>query len=325
VDWFIIDLRMGLSLALQHAATTGVLTAYPKQLHDAVEKFQYAIRVQKNEILPYVRIDGPEYISTKTTLADLYISLADTALQAGSYDLAKEAYSEAMQWHERHNIGVAPLPPITEDHELALEEHLQLLREYRSMVNGNNNNGGQQKKWNNQKLYPKGNDDYEDQYYYERDDGYEGDMMANIGALYMAKGQTEAAISYMEQAVTRYESESDGQAMADLKLNLAMAYYRARRFADSQRLHLEALSAFQKLYGDGANPFVQILDRYEEMLQQQQGGQQQQQQQKQPPPSKEDGTTGDQTGEAKVIDLDQYRSSIKNATSAASMTVKEEL
>jgi tetratricopeptide (TPR) repeat protein len=328
-DWFVVDLRMGLSLALQQSATTGVLMADPHYLRDALEKFQYAIRLQKTEILPHLEVNGAQHVNAKTTLADLYISLADAALQAGSYDLAKEAYGNAMTLHDQHNIAVAPLPPMSEQNEQALEDHLQLLREYRGMVN--NGGGGQQHPQQQQKLYPKGNDDYDDAayHYYERNDGYEGDMMTNIGALYMAKGETEAAISYLEQALIKYQDETDGQAMADLKLNLAMVYYRVRRFHDSQRVHLDALSAYQQLYGDGVNPFVQMLDRYEDMIQQQQQQGIQQQQQPPPPPRpKEEGTTKDRTGDstgAKVIDLDQYRSSIKNATASASATVKAEL
>jgi Tetratricopeptide repeat len=146
----------------------------------------------------------------------------------------------------------------------------------------------------------------------------------------------------MEKSMAKYEvaGEAGGQAMADIKLNLAIAYYRVRRFDDSRRLHLEALSSFQKAYGDGVNPFMQRLDRYDDASNQQSKQQKRQNwlQNKNPQQSKTNNNNRKEEGEEKgtggapgtetvvgnVIDLDQYISSIKNATVSAA-TVKEEL
>jgi hypothetical protein len=101
--------------------------------------------------------------------------------------------------------------------------------------------------------------------------------------------------------------------MADAKLNLGMGYFRAGRFADSQRVHFEALDIYRQLYGEGVNPYLQGLEEYEDMLIEAMGGK--------PQPKEE--TKGDLGNH--MIDLEKFKQSIKNATEALPNSVKEDL
>ena len=93
--------------------------------------------------------------------------------------------------------------------------------------------------------------------------------------------------------------------MANAKLNLGLSYFRARRFADSQRTHFEALDIYLQLYGEGINLYLQGLEEYEDMLNKAMGG-------KSTTKRGEEGRP-----ENPMIDLEKFKQSIKNATEAA--------
>jgi tetratricopeptide (TPR) repeat protein len=223
-----------------------------------------------------------------------------------------------MQWHAHHTIEVAPLYPIMEDQEdAALQEYTHALKEYREMLQSPN---GQPKQKKSSIYYPKGNEE-DEEYYADADDGYEGDLHASIGGLYLERGEAEHGMGHLEQAVRLYQTKGEGteRPTADVKLNLAIAYYRVRRFTDSQRVQFEALDIYRELYKDGVNPFTQDWDEYQDMMMEaaaQAGG-------ARPTKKKEENT---ENAAAHMIDLEQYKQSIKNATEAvASKKVKEEL
>jgi tetratricopeptide (TPR) repeat protein len=110
------------------------------------------------------------------------------------------------------------------------------------------------------------NDDGYD-YYYQRDDEYEGDLHVTLGALYLSNDDLEKAMVYFENAISLYQiNDSHSRRMADAKTNMAMALFRARQFQESIRVHTEALELYRALYGDGVNPLTQGLEDYEDLL-----------------------------------------------------------
>jgi tetratricopeptide (TPR) repeat protein len=303
----VLDLKFGLSLALQHAASTATLAG---QLANGIDYFQQAISLQVDTLLPRWQRHSQEEFDSQVAVADLYMCLADAAVQAGDYKLAKDTYAKAMQWHTQHNIEVAPIYPIMEDQDDgALQEYVHALKEYREMLQSPN---GQPKQKKSSIYYPKGNHE-DEEYYADADDGYEGDLHASIGGLYLERGEAEHGMGHLEQAVRLYQTKGEGteRPTADVKLNLAMAYYRVRRFADSQRVQFEALDIYRELYKDGVNPFTQDWDEAAQA-----GG-------ARPTQKKEENT---QNAAAHMVDVEQFKQSIKNATEAgASKDVKEEL
>jgi tetratricopeptide (TPR) repeat protein len=309
-EWDVLDLKLALSLALQHAASTATLIG---QLVNGIDYYQQAISLQLDSLIPHWQRGSQEEFNSQVAVADLYLSLADAAVQAGDYKLAKDTYAKAMQWHAHHTIEVAPLYPIMEDQEdAALQEYTHALKEYREMLQSANGQP-KQKKFS---IYQE-----DEEYYVDADDGYEGDLHASIGGMYLQSGKAEYGIGHLEQAVRLYKTKGEGaeRPTADVKLNLAMAYYRVRRFTDSQREQFEALDIYRALYKDGVNPFTQDWDEYQDMMMEaaaQAGG-------ARPTKKKEENT---KNAAAHMIDLDQYKQSIKNATEAvASKNVKEEL
>ena len=109
-------------------------------------------------------------------------------------------------------------------------------------------------------------------YYMPQDDGYEADVISAIGSMHLSKGDLEGGTRMIEDAIKMYESVQDvkknRRALADANINLAMAYFRSRRFGDSIECHQKALLTYRELYGDGVNPYSQAMDGIEEMLEQ---------------------------------------------------------
>jgi len=94
--------------------------------------------------------------------------------------------------------------------------------------------------------------------YYEKDDGYEADLHASIGAMLMARGFDDhiLAATHLLEAVRLYDlaGEPDGQNMASAKFNLAALHLRNRDYRESARVYGEALDLFRKLNGDNVDP-----------------------------------------------------------------------
>jgi tetratricopeptide (TPR) repeat protein len=111
--------------------------------------------------------------------------------------------------------------------------------------------------------------------YYEKDDGYEGDLHTSIATLYMARGDNSEnilAASHLEQAVRLYElsGEQDGQNMATAKFNLSILHARNGDYLASAQLHSEALDIFRAVVGEGVNPMGMGVDELSTLLEQQQ-------------------------------------------------------
>jgi hypothetical protein len=129
----------------------------------------------------------------------------------------------------------------------------------------------------------------------------------------------------LEQAAQLYhkKQEDRDRSMADVKLNLAMAYYRLRRFDDSQRLQLEGLDIYRELYGDGVNPHLQGFEEYEDTTTNNNNNNRMMKMDAMGTPFNDKKTADGK--DSPMINLEGYRQSIKNATEAMPNSGTEEL
>ena len=153
-----------------------------------------------------------------------------------------------------------------------LQSYLATLEEYHAMVEGGTG-GGHGHEGNS--IYDRTGIGSDSGYYYPRDDGYEGDLHAAVGSLYLSMDEPKRARGHLDMAIALYEGEnikewikdeSNARSMADAKFNLAIALYRLRFFPESAKVHFEALDIYEGLYGPDLNPLVQGLEEYEQAL-----------------------------------------------------------
>lgn len=90
----------------------------------------------------------------------------------------------------------------------------------------------------------------------DKDNGYEGDLHASLGSLYMSKNDSVNAIIHLKQAKLLYtlSGEHSEITMANVKLNLATLYLNLGDYLLSTQEYQEALDIYQSKYGDGINP-----------------------------------------------------------------------
>lgn len=321
------ELKVQFAVALQQLAT---IYAMEGHFSKAKKRFEQALQLQYDMLSAtnsgvYYQQDS-EY--TQTSIADLHLSFSDTCLQLGDYPCAKEQYGKAMSAHARHNIRVAPMMPVEADAEVdaAMQEAVGALEDYRVSVEGST--GGSTYRRQHGLDSPYDADSGSDGYVYAKDDGYEADLLASLGTMYLSLGD-EQAVSYLEEARDLYsglKEDRESAGMADLLINLAMAYYRNYEFEKSKETQWQALDLYQKMFGDGVNPYMQLLDVG--------GG-------SAPPAEDGDDSRGSSKADSdssvgnkaqasatsKTIDLESFQQSIQNATdsSNANREIKEEL
>lgn len=258
------ELQFSYASALQQAASLAIMQG---RLTDAKQTYLRALDLQMM-LLPRLASATSPSMDTQSShmaIADTLLSLADTCVQLGDYDCAKKTYRQAMEFHEKHKIEVAPMMPLEGDRDedmsdwnRAILETMEALKEYRL-----HSQGGKGRYWRSfsDPLNMAGSGG---EYMYEKDDGYEGDLLASLGTMYLSIGDPRA-ILHLEQAKDKYSSSRDDKnspAMADLLMNLSMAYYRNYQFQDSQRVHGQALDIYRRLYGDGVNPYMQGMENW---------------------------------------------------------------
>lgn len=315
------DYYSSMATAYHHAGTAAMTSQH--QLMKAKDYLSNALNLHLNYLLPSFgagaassygsypddgRADFLEQ-STKTSIGELYLSISNLCIQQGDYPRAKKAYTQTMDWYKNQRMDVPAMTTYESlgiDGDETLQLYVQQLEEYRRMVAaGEHGTGSIPRIMKRDTIYePKVEDDFGgDLYYYERDDGYEGDLLSAIGAVHLSNGDVDRAIQFLQQALSLYNSDpiQNKRTMADAKINLAMAHFQGHRFDDSKKIHFEALDAYQELYGDGVNPFMQMLDDAAAAMSGEGQGRKQQQQ----------GPNAD----VLQVDLDKYRTSLLNATS----------
>jgi tetratricopeptide (TPR) repeat protein len=252
------------------------------------------------------------------SIASLLVSSANAYSQLGQYDKSKSSYGLAMAFYSRFNIAVPPIAAITSagglDVDSLLDQYLGMVTAYRR---GTGQTGPPQQSQGNRGISTEDHDQTKN-IIYQRDDAYEGDVVFNLGSIYLSMGDENEAISWFEQAIELYENKGDERKarIASAKTNLALLYFRMGRFHDSERAHFDSLDIYEALYGDGVNPYLQ---EYQEELRQamEQLGVK----------SSNAETASTDGGTASGIDLEKYKQSIQNATemSAATNDRREEL
>ncbi len=255
-QWDRNELQLSFAATIQQVASVAMMQG---RLTDAKRQFVRSLAMQM-VLLP--KLSPAETQATHTSIADLLLSLADLCVQMGDYVYAKKTYQKAMGFHEIHKVKVAPMIPMEygedgmPDSNAAILDALAALKEYRFIVN-NDDRSQYQRPYSDSLGAPS-----DKEYFYEKDDGYEGDLLATVGTLYLSLGDPRA-ILFLEQAFEKYSNSADDRespAMADLLMNLAMAYYRGRQFQDSYRVYEQALDIYRTLYGDGVNPYEAMDD-----------------------------------------------------------------
>jgi tetratricopeptide (TPR) repeat protein len=275
-----VHTKIALATALQNAASTATLGG---KLLLAKKWNLQALALHQDVLMPVLVKGTPEWESSRVTAADILLNLADTLLQLGAYDETKKYYKAAMDWHEEHNVEIAPMRVEVVDVDggsEALQQHKDALDEYHRMVEGGSGGAGTKEA----NIY-KGTMNDEQEFYYQRDDAYEGDLYSALGAIYLSEEEPVRAIAHFEKAISLYKNvgEENDPTMADVKINLAVVLFRVRRFQDSIDSHFDALDIYRNLYGDGVNPLEETM-----------------------------GAESSST----VIDLEKYKQSILNATAA---------
>jgi tetratricopeptide (TPR) repeat protein len=249
------DWQTSLGMAYQQAATTRVSGGH---LIRAREFMNQGLDLYLQHILPYqnTHLAGAGTVSTNAIIGGFYVTLADTCLKLGDYDAAKENYEKSMIFHRDHGLAAPPFASFGDGEEAAsqidevIQMHRQQLEEYRRLVKERMTGGSL--------------------YYMPQDDGYVAGMISAIGSMYLSKGELERGIGLLEEAIKMFAGvqniKKNRRGFAEANMNLAMAYFQARRFEESQECHFKALDIFQELYGDGVNPLAQGMEDIEEFL-----------------------------------------------------------
>lgn len=166
-----------------------------------------------------------------------------------------------MEWLEEYEIPaqtiMQPKEKVTMDIDKTLTEYERLLNEYESMFGENSMDGGA---GGGKVVLDDGgffDDIHEDSYIAQpfKDEGYEGDLHASLGSLYMSKNDYIAASSHYMQALRLYElnGEQNERSMADVKFNLAALYLHLHDFTSSSSEYTEALDIYYQILGDNVN------------------------------------------------------------------------
>eukprot|EP00980_Cylindrotheca_fusiformis_P025244 scaffold13311_cov161-Cylindrotheca_fusiformis.AAC.10 len=258
------------------------------------------------------------------SIANVLVNLSTIHAQRGDYGKSKRAYGLAMKFYSRFDI---PVPPIAAtvggseglELESVLDQYFDMLTSYRR---GTGQNGMQYEQGRKGPINYREQDQSQTQYtMYQRDDAYEGDILFNLGTIYLSMQDENEAIGWFEQAIELYTNKGDERKaqIASANANLSLLYMRQRRFEDSQRAHFDSLDMYQALYGDGVNPYVQGLEEYQEELVRVletvgvKGSE------------SKDGLSSDGGIAGSSIDLEKYQQSIRNATEAASAAAENDL
>ena len=277
------------------------------------------------EIFPLYPAGSIEHDTCIYGIGDNLISLADTTLQLGQYEESTLYYQQAMEWYEKYNLNSREVMPQVQlgDDESILEQYLETLRTYKSQTQGKRTSSPTKPASEIKPDMP--NSGASGAFYIPHNDGYEADLQAAIGGIYLSTGQTERSIAYFEKAIQLYETlgaESRSRQVADVKLNLAMAYLYDKNFEESAHIRQEALETYRELYGDGVNPIAQGLEeQYGDLLQNFGGSAAAT---KAGTDKDVDRDNTDETGQQRPIQIDyeQLKASIENITSEVEQKMK---
>jgi tetratricopeptide (TPR) repeat protein len=172
---------------------------------------------------------GVDRYSIVTSMAQLLLNMADSALQAGKYTECTQYYNEAMDWYKKHNLpgpGAFKMT-ILEDDEVLLQYEMALA-DYQATASTE----------------------------LEADAIYEADLHATLGALKLARDDLTIGYSHILKSIDMYELYGEEHLAAAAYLNLAMGLFREGKFAESSDAHQRGVDTYQRVFGEGNNPFM---------------------------------------------------------------------
>jgi tetratricopeptide (TPR) repeat protein len=220
----------------------------------------------------YQKLDT-SYLATKerddtyVALAVLLYNLAEMHLEMGNYDPSNKIYDQAMEYYEKYNIiphnnmPEGSLLPRDQARE-TIREYEDMLEQYEAVLNGNIN-----------VPLPPDLDSMYDEFgnlVYVADEGYEGDIHAQLGSTYMSLQDDDvSAKSHLHLAIQLYDGSGnhDDPLAADAKWNLAILHFRNSEFKESAAMRRKALEIYQ-LEPKEDNPLFQTTLALNTLLQQ---------------------------------------------------------
>ncbi|CAJ1951914.1 unnamed protein product [Cylindrotheca closterium] len=242
------------------------------------------------------------YMGSVDSIGSLMANIADTYGQLGKHQESKTTYMVAMRFYSMFHLTPPPTAQnlytevsMDEATKTMLDSYLSMLKEYRRGTASNADPG---------------------QPMYQTDDTYEGDILYNLGTIYLYAGDDKEGMDWFEEAITVYQRTHNTKnknriskhqqrwsQIASIKASLKRIYFGQGRFDDSNQAHQESMDLFLELYGDGVNPYVQLLhdqvvqanDRYQQTASQHEGSE-------------------EMIGGENSINLEHYLQSIQNAT-----------
>eukprot|EP00977_Amphora_coffeiformis_P005203 scaffold1115_cov165-Amphora_coffeaeformis.AAC.3 len=262
--------------ALLHLATSvqnlGNAWLALEQYEPAVAALEEAWRLQDETILPQMTSPSNQNERNAMLVAmgeNLY-SLADVYLRMGEYEKALDRYKRSMGWFRRHNVAPPQPPPPdglanNEEQNAMILTYEQGLEEYHAMfADGVDSSDPVVSDTNG--FYSGGDADYGSQTFYQRDDGYEGDLHNTLGALYLNSGDYDQAAMHLQQALRLYLKAGEAQdtTTATAHTQLALLYFQQGEYDASMEQHRLAVEIFKKIVTPGSNPLhhggVPIVD-----------------------------------------------------------------
>lgn len=255
--------------ALQHLATTtqnlGNSWLALEQYEPAVTALEESWQIQEEMILPQMT---PMSLRTErdamlVAMGENLYSLADVYLRMGNYDKAMDRYKRAMDWFHKYSIAPPPTPTPedaeeNDDHKAMIQTYEEALEEYHAMFKDGVDSSDPVLSDRNG-FYSRGEADFGDQAYYQRNDGYEGDLHNTLGAFYLNAGDYDQATMHLQQALRLYLKAGEGQdaTTASTHTQLAALYFQQGKYLASAEQHGLALEIFKRISTPGENPLLQ--------------------------------------------------------------------
>lgn len=242
-----VHFQRDLSTVLHNEATAA---AHRMDSATAVKSGEEALELYREILKDYMHRGAAEALELIVAMADLTYNLADYNLQLGDYETAKKRYRESMDLHQRHGIPSQRLTgqQLTVMEEKELEKYERALEEYGALVMGATDI-----------MVPEEVsvlDEESGEVVFERNEAYEADLHANMGALSLAADDIVQARSHLTQAIQLYEmsGERHEEPMAYAKYVYAQVLFRSADFQESAKFHDEALDTYHEALGDDSSP-----------------------------------------------------------------------
>jgi tetratricopeptide (TPR) repeat protein len=244
------------AMSLQQLAETksilGALAESTEVGEKALLVFQQILKAPPDVLNDVSQVDAV------TSMADLLVSLSQGYLQQGKYDRAIHYYKEAMAWYEANELE----PPSTLPNAFTLREtdgsidvYEQLLDDYKLMTSDVSDAGIQDEF---------AEYDEDGNVIFMKNDAFQSQLHASLGALYMLSGDMYQASSHLTQALFffRKSGEEEDAVLADVLYNTASLKFAGGEFKESASFYEQAVQIFRRVTVDGDNPIARSLDSF---------------------------------------------------------------